>query len=186
MAEDTLLGTVVRVPVDMVILSTALQPRSDAEAVARLFNLGRSDDGFLMEAHPSVGTVTTAASGVFVVGCAQGPKDISQSVTQASAAAARVLTMIDRGKVTLEPCISQVVEENCDGCAYCVDPCPFDVITLIEYMKDGTIKKTVEADPIRCRGCGVCQATCPKRGIIIKNFTLDQISSMVNSMLGVA
>jgi len=183
--EDTLLGNTIRVPVDMVILSTALQPRSDAEAVGRLFNISRSADGFFLEKHPKLDPVATMNDGIFVVGCAQAPKDIPQSVAQASAAAARALAMISKGRVELEPCISQVIDENCDGCAYCVDPCPFDAITLIEYMKEGTVKKTVESDPVKCRGCGVCQATCPKKGIVVLNFKTDQIAAMVDAILGV-
>jgi len=179
------LGNTIRVPVDMVILSTALQPRSDAEAVGRLFNISRSADGFFLEKHPKLDPVATMNDGIFVVGCAQAPKDIPQSVAQASAAAARALAMISKGRVELEPCISQVIDENCDGCAYCVDPCPFDAITLIEYMKEGTVKKTVESDPVKCRGCGVCQATCPKKGIVVLNFKTDQIAAMVDAILGV-
>ncbi|MEE8582913.1 MAG: 4Fe-4S dicluster domain-containing protein [Dehalococcoidales bacterium] len=170
----------------MVVLSTAVVPRADAEAVGRLFGVGRSADGFFLEKHPKLDPVATMNNGIYVVGCAQGPKDIPQSVTQASAAAARALAMIGKGRVELEPCISQVIDENCDGCAYCVDPCPFEAITLIEYMKDGMVKKTVESDPVKCHGCGVCMATCPKKGIRVLNFSLDQLQAMVDAMVGVA
>ena len=78
------------------------------------------------------------------------------------------------------------MDDNCDGCAYCVDPCPFDAVTLIEYMKDGMVKKTVESDPAKCHGCGVCMATCPKKGIRVRNFSLDQISDMVEAAMGTA
>ena len=76
-----------------------------------------------------------------------------------------------------------MLDENCDGCAYCVDPCPYHAITLIEYAQDGATKKTVDADPAKCRGCGVCQATCPKRGILVRNFRPDQLSAMVEAAL---
>jgi heterodisulfide reductase subunit A len=76
-----------------------------------------------------------------------------------------------------------VLDVNCDGCAYCVDPCPFDAITLIEYATDGAIKKTVESDPAKCHGCGVCMATCPKKGIMVKNFDLEGLSDMVSAVL---
>jgi len=184
--EDTLLGKTARVPVDMVVLSTSLVPRSDAAEIGRQFGISRSADGFFLEKHPKLDPVATMNDGVYIAGCAQGPKDIPQSVAQAAAAAARVLATIDKGKVELEPCISQVIDENCDGCAYCVDPCPYDAITLLEYMKDGSIKKTVESDPIKCRGCGVCQATCPKKGICVKNFTLEQIGAMVDAIVSPA
>jgi heterodisulfide reductase subunit A len=182
-ADDTLIGNTIRVPVDMVVLSTALEPRIDANHVGQLFGINRSVDGFFLERHPKLDPVASMNEGVFIAGCAQGPKDIPQSVAQASAAAARALAMISKGRVELDPCISQVIDESCDGCAYCIDPCPFDAISLIEYFKDGTIKKVAEADPIKCHGCGVCMATCPKKGIIVKNFTSDQLSSMVNAIL---
>jgi heterodisulfide reductase subunit A len=85
----------------------------------------------------------------------------------------------------LEATISEVVEECCDGCAYCVDPCPYQAITLIEYMKEGAIKKTVEVNESACKGCGCCMATCPKKGILVKGFTLEQIGAQVSAALGV-
>jgi heterodisulfide reductase subunit A len=170
----------------MVILSTALEPQADAEKVGQMFNIVRSADGFFLEKHPKLDPVAAMSDGVFIVGCAQGPKDIPQSVTQASAAAARALATISKGRVVLEPCVSQVIDENCDGCAYCVDPCPFDAITLVEYMKNGAVKKTVQSDPVKCHGCGICQATCPKKGITVKNFKLEQIQAMVDALVGAA
>ena len=181
--EDTLLGKVMRVPVDMVILSTSVIPRSNSIEVGRKFGINRSADGFFLEKHPKLDPVATMSEGIFIAGCAQGPKDIPQSVVQGSAAAARVLSFISKGKVELEPCISNVIDENCDGCAYCIDPCPYDAITLLEYKREGHIKKTVEADPIKCHGCGVCQATCPKKGICVHNFKIEQISAMVDAIL---
>ncbi len=93
---DTLLGKVLRIPVDMVILCCALEARSDADGVAKLFNLNRRDDGFFLEAHPKLAPVSTSNDGVFVAGCCVGPKDISDTVTQASAAAAKTLSLISK------------------------------------------------------------------------------------------
>ncbi len=181
--EDTLLGAVLRVPVDMVVLAVAAEPQKDTEAVGRLFGLSRSADGFFLERHPKLDPVATMNDGVFIAGCAQGPKDIPQTVAQAQAAASRVLATIAKGVITLEPCVSEVVEANCDGCAYCVEPCPYKAITLIEYEKDGQIRKIVESDPMKCRGCGVCMATCPKAGIVVKGFTSDQLRAMVEALI---
>lgn len=181
--EDTLQGVVLRVPVDMVVLAGAVVPQKDAESVGRLFGVSRSADGFFLERHPKLDPIATMNEGILIAGCAQGPKDIPQTVAQAQAAAARVLGTISKGYITLEPCISEVIDENCDGCAYCIDPCPFNAITLIEYCKNGETKKTVESDPVKCRGCGVCMATCPKKGIVVKNFTTDQLGAMVDAML---
>lgn len=181
--EDTLQGTVLRVPVDLVVLAGAVEPQNDAESVSRLFGVSRSVDGFFLERHPKLDPIATMNDGIYIAGCAQGPKDIPQTVAQAQAAAARVLATISKGSITLGPYISEVIDKNCDGCAYCVDPCPFNAITLIEYRKNDETKKIVESDPVKCRGCGVCMATCPKKGIVVKNFTTDQLGSMVDAIL---
>ena len=182
--EDTLLGVILRIPVDMVVLAVAVEPQKDTEDVGRLFGLSRSADGFFLERHPKLDPVATMNDGIFIAGCAQGPKDIPQTVAQAQAAAAGVLATIAKGRIDLEPRVSEVILENCDGCAYCVDPCPYKAITLIEYRKDGETKKIVESDPVKCRGCGVCMATCPKAGIVVKGFTPVQLRSMVEALIG--
>ncbi|MDH5695707.1 MAG: FAD-dependent oxidoreductase, partial [Dehalococcoidia bacterium] len=113
--EDTLIGRQRRVPVDMVVLSAGLQPRADAEEVSRLFSVSRSADGFFLEKHPKLDPVATMSDGIFVVGCCQSPKDIPQSVVQASAAAARALAVISAGSIEIEAAIAAVDEELCSG-----------------------------------------------------------------------
>jgi heterodisulfide reductase subunit A len=85
----------------------------------------------------------------------------------------------------LEPTISEVIDANCDGCAYCIDPCPYNALTLIEYMRNGNLKKTVERNKASCKGCGVCMATCPKKGILVRGFKLEQLGAMVDAALEV-
>jgi heterodisulfide reductase subunit A len=92
--------------------------------------------------------------------------------------------VLSKDKVELEANISQVVDENCDGCAYCIEPCPYQAITLIEYMRTGSVKKTVEVDETACKGCGCCMATCPKKGIFVRGFNLEQLGAQVNAALG--
>ncbi|MFQ6040883.1 MAG: 4Fe-4S binding protein, partial [Candidatus Poribacteria bacterium] len=123
--EDTLLGEIRRIPVDMVILSTGLEPSKDAATVARTFNLNRTADGFFREAHPKLRPVDTSVDGVFLAGACQGPKDIPDSVAQGAAAAARALTLIDSGWVDIEPVIAQVITERCSACGECVVACPY-------------------------------------------------------------
>ncbi|KPJ51581.1 MAG: disulfide reductase, partial [Dehalococcoidia bacterium DG_22] len=113
--EDTLLGRMVRIPVDMVILCPAMIARADAEEVARRFLISRGADGFFLEKHPKLEPVATASAGVFVVGCAQGPKDIPDTVAQASAGAAEALALIDKGTVEIEAATAVVDEEMCSG-----------------------------------------------------------------------
>jgi heterodisulfide reductase subunit A len=86
----------------------------------------------------------------------------------------------------LESTISCPIDENCDGCAFCVDTCPYKAITLLEYMKEGSLKKTVEINEIMCKGCGSCMATCPKQGIYVAGFTPEQLGAQVEAALGLA
>ena len=181
--DDSLLDMKLCINCDAVILSAGTVPRQDTANLAQKLKVPLTQDGFLLEAHMKLRPVDFASDGVYLCGLAHGPKSLTESIAQASATAGRAATVLSKRQIELEPRISQVVDENCDGCAYCIEPCPYDAITLIEYMKDGVVKKTVESDAAKCRGCGVCQATCPKKGIFIRNFKLEQISAMVEAAL---
>jgi heterodisulfide reductase subunit A len=176
-AEDTLMSNIVRLPVDMVILCVALEPQPDADAVARLFNISRSADGFFLERHPKLDPIATMTDGIFVAGCCQGPKDIPDTVAQASAAAARALAMISRGKVQVEAATAEINEELCSGCRICNELCPFGAITF-----DGD-KKASRINEVLCKGCGVCVAACPSSAITGKHFTTDQIVAEIEGLL---
>jgi heterodisulfide reductase subunit A len=176
-AEDSLISAMLRVPVDMVVLSTALEPRSDAEAVARQFNISRSADGFFLERHPKLDPVATATDGTFVVGCAQGPKDIPDTVAQASAAAARALAMISKGTVTIEAATAVIDEELCSGCKICNLLCPYSAISFDEE------KEVSQVNEALCKGCGVCVAACPSGAITGKHFTTEQIMAEIEGVL---
>ncbi len=175
--EDTLLGSIARVPVDMVILCTALEARADAVEVGRLFSLSLSADGFFMEKHPKLDPVATMTDGIFVVGCCQGPKDIPDTVAQASGAAARALAMISRGKVEVEAAIAVVDEELCSGCRICELLCTFNAISFDEDKKICLINEAL------CKGCGVCAAACPSAAITSKHFTAEQIMAEIEGVL---
>jgi heterodisulfide reductase subunit A len=175
--EDTLADCQRRIPVDMVVLSTALQPRADAEQVARLFTLSRSADGFFLEKHPKLAPVATMTDGIFLAGCAQGPKDIPDTVAQASAAAAAVLSMIARGTIEVEAATSVVDQELCSGCKTCVSLCPYNAISFLED------KKVAEINDVLCKGCGVCVAACPAGAITGRHFTDEQILAEIEGLL---
>jgi heterodisulfide reductase subunit A len=175
--EDTLVGRQRRVPVDMVVLSTALQPRADAEDVGRKFSISRSADGFFLEKHPKLDPVATMNSGIFVVGCCQSPKDIPQTVAQASAAAARALAAISAGSIEVEAATSVVIEELCSGCKTCSDLCPFSAITFDEEKKVSSINDAL------CKGCGVCVAACPSGAIVGRHFTTQQLMAEIEGAL---
>ena len=175
--EDTLADCQRRVPVDMVILSTALEPRSDAEEVARLFSLNRSADGFFLEKHPKLDPVATMNDGVFVVGCCQSPKDIPSTVAQASAAAARVLAEISAGAIEIEAATAAIDEELCSGCKICEDLCPYKAISFDEE------KEVCRVNEALCKGCGTCVAACPSGAITGKHFTAEQIIAEIEGIL---
>ncbi|MDD4876388.1 MAG: CoB--CoM heterodisulfide reductase iron-sulfur subunit A family protein [Dehalococcoidales bacterium] len=175
--DDTLLGNIVKVPADMIILSIGLEPQADASTVARLFNISRSADGFFLEKHPKLDPVATTTDGVFVVGCCQGPKDIPDTVAQASAAAARVLAMISKGVVEVEAATAIIDENLCSGCQICKLVCPY---TAINYIQD---KEVCEVNEALCKGCGTCVGGCPSDAISLKHFTNEQIMAELEGLL---
>jgi heterodisulfide reductase subunit A len=175
--EDTLAGLQRRLPVDMVILSTALEAQSDADAVARKFNISRSADGFFLEKHPKLDPVATMSDGIFLAGCCQGPKDIPDTVAQASAAATDVLAMISRGTVEVEATTAVVDEKICSGCQVCKLLCPYSAITFDEE------KEVCRVNEALCKGCGACVGGCPGDAISLKHFTNEQIVAQMEGML---
>ncbi|MCK4293003.1 MAG: FAD-dependent oxidoreductase [Planctomycetes bacterium] len=180
---DPILNAPVRIDSDLVVLAPAIVPNEGADEVGKLFKIPLNQDKFFLEAHMKLRPVDFATDGVFMCGLAHCPKSVEESIAQADAAAARAATILSKDEIELEATISEVVDENCDGCAYCIDPCPYNALTLIEYMRKGDIKKTVERDGALCKGCGVCMATCPKQGIFIRGFKLEQLGVMVDAAL---
>jgi heterodisulfide reductase subunit A len=181
---DETLGMRVRIPADLVVLSAGIHPHQDNRQIAQFLKVPLNSDGFFLEAHMKLRPVEFMTDGVFLCGLAHSPKTIEESILQAQAAAARAATILSQDSLELGANISQVIEEKCDGCAYCVDTCPFKAITLFEYMWQGSVKKVVESNEAICKGCGCCQATCPKCGILIKGFTLDQLKAQIHAALG--
>ena len=175
-AEDTLLGMVRRIPVDMVILSVGLEPRRDVVEVAHTFSISRSHDGFFLEKHPKLAPVSTAADGIFVAGACQGPKDIPDSVAQGGAAAANVLSLIDRKEVELEPSVAIIDEDACSGCKICPGLCPYHAINFDEEKSVAVLTAAL------CKGCGVCVAACPSGAIEQQNFTNRQLLAEVEAV----
>jgi heterodisulfide reductase subunit A len=176
-AEDTLLGVQRRIPVDMVILSPAMEPRADSREMGKLFGLGCDAEGFFTEKHPKLAPVSTMMDGVFIAGTCQGPKDIPESVAQAGAAAARALSLISKGKVELDPIKAVIEKDLCSGCRICNELCPYHAIAVAEN------EKASEIDPVLCTGCGICVAACPSQAITGTHFTQDQIMAEIEGLL---
>jgi heterodisulfide reductase subunit A len=176
-AEDTLVGEQRRYPVDMIILSAGLEPRHDSREMARKFGLSCSSEGWFVEKHPKLDPIATMTDGVFIAGCAQGPRDIPDTVAQGAAAAARVLSIVGQGEVVIEAATAFVDEMMCVGCKQCIPTCPY---TAIEFLED---KKVSYVNEALCKGCGTCTATCPSKAITLRHFTDKQlISEMMGAM----
>jgi heterodisulfide reductase subunit A len=172
--EDSLLGAMLRVPVDMVVLSVAMKPRADTEEISHAFFLGRSADGFFLERHPKLDPVGTMIDGVFAVGCCQGPKDIGDSVSQATGAAARAMELIIKGRVEIESAVAFVDEEVCAGCGVCESVCAYSAIEINPKTKLAKVNEAV------CKGCGACAATCPSKAMQLKNFGHKQLMDVID------
>lgn len=175
---DTLSGRPLKVKCDMVVLSMAMVPSIGTLELARKLRIQTSVHGFFSEAHPKLRPVESLVPGFFLAGCAQAPKDIPESVAQASAAASKVLEMFSKKELTAEPLVVVVDEEMCSGCRLCVVTCPYEAR---EIDQEKNIVRTNEA---LCMGCGCCVAACPSGASQQKNLVEKQISRMVEVILG--
>jgi heterodisulfide reductase subunit A len=133
--------------------------------------------GWYTERHPKLDPVATMTDGVFVAGTCQGPKDIPASVAQGAAAAARVMGMITKGAVMIEPVVASITEELCSGCRICNNLCPYNAI---EYDEEKGVSRVITS---MCKGCGTCVAACPAGAITGAHFTNDQILSEIRGAL---
>jgi heterodisulfide reductase subunit A len=175
--EDTLIGKFREIPVDMVVLCNALQPNRTSNQIAKLFGLSKSPDGFFLERHPKLDPFSTVSEGIYIAGCAQGPKDIPDSVAQASATAGRALSMISKGEVEIDPIRAWINEQYCSGCRICNNLCPYQAI---DYFED---KKVSVVNDALCKGCGTCVAACPAGAITGKGFSDEQIYAELEGIL---
>jgi heterodisulfide reductase subunit A len=167
---------------DLLVLASAIVPY-DNTPVSELYKVPLTREGFFNEAHAKIRPVDCATDGIFLAGLCHFPKPLDESITQALASASRASTILSRDFLELESIVSRPVDANCDGCAFCIDTCPYKAITLIEYMTESGVKKTVEVTEVLCKGCGSCMATCPKQGIFVAGFTLAQLEAQAEAAL---
>jgi heterodisulfide reductase subunit A len=172
-------GALDEVPVDMVLLSTGMEAQPDAQQVAATFGISRSPDGFFLEKHPKLAPVDTATDGVYLAGTCQGPKDIPDSVAQGSAAAAAALSLMDAGRVFLEPFTAYIDPALCSGCLTCIGLCPYHAIQAVEIDR----KVVSQVNEILCKGCGACVAACPAGVAVQHGFTNEQIFAEIDGVL---
>jgi heterodisulfide reductase subunit A2 len=175
--EDTFLGEFADVQADLVVLATGMVPRRETGEIAQLLKLSQSADGFLLEAHPKLRPVDTASDGIFLAGCAQGPKDITDTIAQAKAAAASAMIPFLRGKVMVESATCTVDEELCAGCGMCEEVCPYGALRL--DVRHGVMRANV----VLCKGCGSCAAICPSNAITLMHFTPRQVMAQVDALM---
>jgi heterodisulfide reductase subunit A len=174
---DTTTNKLFEIKTDMIVLAPALVPRLNTKDLARMLRLTLSGDGFLLEAHPKLRPVDTFVNGIFIAGCCQGPKDIQDTVSQASAAASKAAIILSKKELEIDPMIVVVDEEACTGCGICIEICPYEARVL------NTKKRVAEVNEALCAGCGACVAACPSNASIHKNFTKKQIMSMVEDIV---
>ena len=176
-AEDTLSASMVNVPVEMVILCTAMEPRPDANEVTRIFGINIGSDGFFQEEHPKLEPVSTPTSGVFLAGTCQGPKDIPDTVAQAKGAAAEALALSASGYVAVSPMISSIDPNICIGCQVCIGLCAYSAIEFNE------LKGISEVNEAMCKGCGSCAGHCPSGAAKVRHFTDKQIFAEIDGLM---
>ncbi|MDM7913890.1 MAG: 4Fe-4S dicluster domain-containing protein [Candidatus Eisenbacteria bacterium] len=175
--EDTLAGRFREIPVDMVILCTALEAQADAKETGRRFGISVGADGWFIERHPKLGPVSTTTDGIFLAGVCQGPKDIPDSVAQGGAAAAQAMSLIIRGEVEMDAACASIDENLCSGCRLCNDLCPYGAITYDPEKKVSAVTTAV------CKACGTCVAGCPSGAIQGLHFTDEQIYAEIEGIL---
>lgn len=171
---------------DMVVLANGLVPSSDIARINELFHASRSADGFLLEAHPKLRPLECSTAGIFLAGACQGPKDIPDTVAQASGAAAKAIDLLSKGEIELEPLKAVVDADLCSGCRVCESICPFVAVEMKKEEVAHGEKLRAEVVEAMCQGCGLCSAACPTGAIKIQQYSREQVVAQVDAALAEA
>jgi heterodisulfide reductase subunit A len=185
-AWDHVLHEPFAIPADIVTLATAIVPDPDTKDLAKMYKLPVDTDGFLLEAHVKLHPVDLATAGIFIAGLAHYPKPVEESIAQAQAAASRAAAVLSKRWVELDHVKAMVDEPRCDCCALCVDACPYEALVVEREKPVGGIepgKQRLAVLPAKCKGCGACQAVCPKGGINVAGFSCGELSAQVRAAL---
>ncbi|MCL6429343.1 MAG: CoB--CoM heterodisulfide reductase iron-sulfur subunit A family protein [Anaerolineae bacterium] len=175
---DTLAGRNVEVAADLVVLAAAVVPSAGAAELGRRLRATTDELGFFREAHPKLRPVESLTAGIFLAGAAQAPKDIAETVSQAEAAAAKVLGLFSRPELVQEPTVATVLQELCAGCGLCVSACPYEARSLNARLR------VAEVNAALCQGCGACVVACPNKACVVRNWRPEQTLAMVGAVLG--
>jgi heterodisulfide reductase subunit A len=163
---------------EMVVLAVGVKPPEDMKVLQEMLALQKNSDGFYLEAHPKLQPVDSATRGIFFAGCAEGPKDIKDAVTQASAAAARAMRLMNPKELQVEAITAEVIQDACTACGICAKVCPYGAITV-----DTRAKTPAVVTVASCSGCGTCAAECPQNAIVTHHFTDAQLEAQIDAIL---
>ncbi len=175
-------GEEIEIPVDLVVLAVGMMPRDNQE-LEKMLKISRGNDRFLLEVHPKLRPVETAVNGVILAGTAQGPMNIQESLSAASAAASKVAALLGRGKVELPPYVASVDASRCKGTGACVEACEYEgAISMQTISEDGNQVRRAVVTPANCVGCGACVSACPSQAVDVQGWTLAQYEAMVEAI----
>ena len=186
-ASDLLNNKQLHIDADLVVLAAAIEPDRSARPLATMLTASMDTNDFFTEAHPKLRPVESPTAGVFLSGACQGPKDIPETVSQAGAAASKVIGLLAKDKLTGNPCIASSNELMCNGCSSCARVCPYGAITYIDKefrMPDRTValRRVAEVNPAVCQGCGACTVACPSGAMDLRGFASAQIIAEVDAI----
>ena len=184
--SDLLNGEQLLLETDMVVLATAIEPDPSARSVATMLTASMDTNDFFTEAHAKLRPVESPTAGVFLSGACQGPKDVPETVAQASAAASKVIGLLSKDKMITNPCVAQSNELLCNGCSTCERVCPYGAITYVDKEVRGPevrgVKRVAQVNPAVCQGCGACTVACPSGAMDLKGFTNREIMAEVDAI----
>ena len=186
-ASDLIAGEQLHIKADMVVLAAAIEPDKSARPLATMLTASMDTNDFFTEAHPKLRPVESPTAGIFLSGACQGPKDIPETVSQAGAAAAKVIGLLAKDKLTCNPCVAHADELMCNGCSSCEKVCPYGAITYSDKefrMPDRTtaIRRVASVNAAVCQGCGACTVACPSGAMDLKGFSNKQIMAEVDAI----
>ena len=186
-ASDLIANKQLHIDADLVVLAAAIEPDKSARPLATMLTASMDTNDFFTEAHPKLRPVESPTAGVFLSGACQGPKDIPETVSQASAAAAKVIGLLVKDKLTGNPCVASSNELMCNGCSSCERVCPYGAISYIDKefrMPDRTtkIRRVASVNPAVCQGCGACTVACPSGAMDLNGFKNNQIMAEVDAI----